>query len=221
LPILSSLLEDSTTQTIHPSDAVHRSAVIEGNVTIEEGARIFPHATVRGPCFIGKNTIIGNNAFLWGSSVGHSCVIGFGTEVKASILHNHVWTHSTYIGDSVIGDNVSFGAGGVVGNFRLDEGMISSFVGHDRIRTGLKKLGTMIGNDCRIGVHVSMNPGIKIGRGSFVSTAAVIAEDVPDGSFVSMKGGEMVIRKNTAPPPRPQDRLFFRGNVWRKSPVSA
>jgi len=221
LPLLSSLFEDSSTPTIHPSVAVHVSAVVEGNVIIEEGVRIFPHATIRGPCFIGKNTIIGNNTFLWGSSVGHSCVIGFGTEVKASVLSNHVWTHSTYIGDSVIGDNVSFGAGGVVGNFRLDEGIISSLVGQDAVRTGLKKLGTVIGDDCRIGIHVSMNPGVKIGRGSFVGTAAVVAADVPDGSFVSMKNGNMVTRKNAVPPPHPQDRLLFRGGVERKSPVPA
>lgn len=197
LPILSCLSESLSMPQIHPSATIHASAVVEGNTTIEEGVKIFPHATVRGPCFIGKNTIIGNNALVLGSSIGHSCVIGFGTEVKASILGNHVWTHSTYIGDSVIGKNVCFGAGTVVGNFRLDEGLISSVVGYDRVQTGLKKLGTMIGDDCRIGIHVSMNPGVKIGGGSFISTATVVTQDVPDGSFVFMKNGAMHIRKNT------------------------
>ncbi|OGJ57420.1 hypothetical protein A3H22_02440 [Candidatus Peribacteria bacterium RIFCSPLOWO2_12_FULL_55_15] len=213
LQILSSLLDIPLTPQIHPSVTIHTSAVVEGNVTIEKGVRIFPHATVRGPCFIGKNTIIGNNTLLWGSSIGSSCVIGFGTEVKASILGNHVWTHSTYIGDSIIGDNVCFGAGSVVGNFRLDEGLIFSMVGQDRVQTGLKKLGTIIGDDCRIGIHVSMNPGIKIGRGSFVSAATVVTKDAPDGSFVSMKNGEMIIRNNIAPPPHPHGRLLFQVNI--------
>lgn len=221
LQILPSLLDNLPMPQTHPSAIIHPSAVIEGNVTIEEGVQIFPYATVRGPCFIGKNTIIGNNTLLWGSSVGHSCVIGFSTEVKASILGNHVWTHSTYIGDSVIGENVSFGAGSVVGNFRLDEGTVSSVVGQDKVQTGLKKLGTIIGDDCRIGIHVSLNPGVKIGRGSFVSTATVVTQDVPDGSFASMQSGEMIIRRNTAAAPRPQGRLLFRGNVERKSPVPA
>lgn len=221
LPILSSFLQDLHLPKIHPSVIIHPSAVLEGNVVLEEGVQIFPHASVRGPCFIGKNTIIGNNSLVWGSSIGHSCVIGFGTEVKASILHDNIWTHSTYIGDSILGENVCFGAGSVVGNFRLDEGVISSVVGQDRVQTGLKKFGTIIGNNCRIGIHISINPGVKIGGGSFISTATTVTRDVPDESFVSMKNGEMVLRKNTTSAPRPSGRLPFRESIQRKSPVSA
>lgn len=206
---------------IPPSASIHASAVVEGNVIMEEGVRIFPHATVRGPCFIGKNTIIGNNTFLWGSSIGHSCVIGFGTEVKASILGNNVWAHSTYIGDSVVGNNVCFGAGGVTGNFRLDEQQISSIVGQEKIPTGRRKLGVIIGENCRIGMHVSISPGIKIGGGSFVGGATSITCDVPDGSFVSMDSGEMTIQKNTSSVPRPHDRLRFQEEVEGKNGETA
>lgn len=206
---------------IHPSVTLHPSAVIEGSVTLEEGVKVFPFATVRGPCFIGKNTIIGNNTLVWGSSIGHSCVIGFGTEIKASILGNHVWTHSTYIGDSVIGENVCFGAGSVTGNFRLDEESIASLVGHERISTGQKKLGAIIGDNCRIGIHVSMNPGVKIGKGSFVSTATVVQHDIPDGSFASMKYGEMRVQRNSAHPPPPNLRMPFRESVERKNQIPA
>lgn len=202
---------------IHPSASIHASAVVEGNVTIEEGVRIFPHATVRGPCFIGKNTIVGNNTLLWGSSIGCSCVMGFGTEVKASILGNSVWTHSTYVGDSVVGDNVCFGAGGVTGNFRLDEKQISSVVGQEKIPTGRRKLGAVIGKNCRIGMHVSISPGIKIGGGSFVGGAASISCDVPDRSFVSMEKGGMTIRGNVSTVPPPHDRLCFQGEVEGKN----
>lgn len=216
LCMLPTILNELSVQ-IHPTASVHASAVVEGNVTIEDGVQIFPHATVRGPCFIGKNTIVGNNALLWGSSVGCSCVVGFGTEVKASILGNNIWTHSTYIGDSVVSDNVCFGAGSVTGNFRLDERQISSVVGQEKVQTCRRKLGTMIGGGCRIGMHVSINPGIKIGGGSFVGTATAVLRDVPDGSFVSMEEGAMTIRKNTVPVPRPHDRLLFRKDVEGKS----
>lgn len=219
LSLLSSL--PLTGPNIHPSVTIHPSAIVEGDVTIEEGTQIFPCATVRGPCFIGKNTIIGNNTLVLGSSIGHSCVIGFGTELKASILGNHVWTHSTYIGDSIVGENVCFGAGSITGNFRLDEGRITSMVGQDRIQTGRKKLGAIIGDDCRIGIHVSMNPGVKIGRGVFVSTATVLQHDIPDGGFAFMKHGEMCVRRNTANPPHPNLRLLFRESVERKDQIPA
>lgn len=201
---------------IHPSVSLHPSAIVEGDVTIEEGVQVFPGATVRGPCFIGRNTIIGNNTLIWESSIGRSCVIGFGTEIKASILGNDVWTHSTYIGDSVIGENVCFGAGSITGNFRLDEGPIASLMGNERIPTGRKKLGAIIGDNCRIGIHVSMNPGVKIGEGSFISTATVVDHDIPHTSFVSMKHGEMFLRKNASPAPQPQHRLLFRKTVQGK-----
>lgn len=221
LQILSSVLEDLPAPHIHPSVTIHPSAVVEGNVTLERGVRIFPHATVRGPCFIGEDTLVGNNTLVWESSIGKSCVLGFGTEVKASILHDHVWTHSTYIGDSVVGENVSFGAGSVVGNFRLDEGVITSVVGQERVLTGRRKFGAVIGDNCRIGLHVSLNPGVKIGGGSFLGTATVVTHDIPHGSFVSMKDGEMAIQKNTASLPLPQGRLLFRGSVKGKSSVPA
>lgn len=216
LYVLPALLEGLPGH-IHPSASIHASAVIEGGVAIEEGVRIFPHATVRGPCFIGKSTIVGNNALVWGSSIGRSCVVGFGTEVKASILGNNVWTHSTYVGDSVIGDNVCFGAGSVTGNFRLDEQQIFSVVGQEKIPTGRRKLGAMIGENCRVGMHVSISPGIKIGGGSFVGGAVNVARDVPEGSFVSMNEGGMVIRKNTSQIPHPHDRLRFQEEVEGKN----
>lgn len=200
---------------------IHRTAVIEGPVVIEEGARVLPHATIVGPCFIGHHSIIGNNALVRSASVGEHCVIGFGSEVKGSALGNHIWTHSTYIGDSVVGDNVSFGAGSVTGNLRLDEEEIHTQAGPPvpngyvrageiRIPTGLKKFGTVIGGDSRIGIHVSINPGVKIGSGSFISSAALLSEDVPDGTFVKMTGVEMHVRENKSRAPQPEGRKEFR-----------
>lgn len=195
---------------IHRSADIHRTAVVEGPVVIEEGVRVLPHATIVGPAFIGKRTIIGNNALVRASSIGDDCVIGFSTEVKGSALAEHVWTHSTYIGDSLIGSNVSFGAGSVTGNLRLDEAEIETNVGATRITTGLRKFGTIIGGDSRIGIHVSINPGVKIGTGCFISSAALVSQDVPDGTFVKMEGGAMRSRPNRTRAPKPEDRKEFR-----------
>jgi acetyltransferase-like isoleucine patch superfamily enzyme len=187
--------------------------VIEGPVIIEEGVRILPHACIMGPVFIGKGSIIGNNALVRGSSVGEHCVIGYNTEVKTSILCNHVWTHSTYVGDSVIGENVSFGAGTVTGNLRLDEGEIHSAHKDDKIATGLTKFGTVIGADCRIGIHVGISPGVKIGRGTFINSGTQIETDVPEGSFVKMKDGVMQIRQNSTKSPNAAEREQYKRHV--------
>lgn len=197
LSVLPLFLADITKPQISTKASVHKSAVIDGPVKIEEGVCVLPHATIVGPASIGRGTVIGTGALVRGSSIGTDCVIGFGTEIKGSILAHHVWAHMTYIGDSVIGSNVAFGGGCVTGNFRLDEGEIHSTVGSDRIATGLTKFGVIIGSNARIGIQVGMNPGVKIGGGSFISGGVFVSSDVPDKSFVSLKNGEVTMRPNT------------------------
>lgn len=213
LHLLPLLLGEITERRIDPSAQVHPTAVIEGNVVIAEGVRVLPHATIVGPCTIGADSIIGNNALVRGSSVGEQCVIGYCTEVKNSILHSHVWTHSTYIGDSVIGANVSFGAGTVTGNLRLDEGEIFSVVKDDRLATGLTKFGAVIGDHCRIGIRVALNPGVKIGAHSFVSSGALVEHDLSEHTFARMKAGELILKENTAMAPKPAERDRYKRRI--------
>jgi len=213
LHLLPILLEELDGQSIHSSAHIHQTAVIEGPVMICENVRILPNACIVGPVFIGKNTIIGNNALVRGSSIGEHCVVGYNTEVKNSLLCDHVWTHSTYLGDSVIGENVSFGAGSVTGNLRLDEGEIHSEHREDKLPTGLTKMGTIIGRDSRIGIHVGINPGVKIGQGTFVSSGTLVDRDVPDRSFVKMKNGVLDVRENTAEAPKPEGREQYKNHL--------
>lgn len=213
LSMLPIVLGDIKEQRIDSSARIHPTAVIEGNVVIEEGVRVLPHATIVGPAYIGAHSIIGNNALVRGSSIGERCVIGYNTEVKSSVLHSHVWTHSTYIGDSVIGRNVSFGAGTVTGNLRLDEGEIVSAVGDKKLNTGLHKFGTIIGDDCRIGIRVGINPGVKIGMGSFISSGALVEQDIPVKSFARMKAGELVVKENSVEAPQPEAREQYKKAV--------
>ncbi len=212
LHLLPLLLKDTKT-SIHSTATVHSTAVIEGQVVIEEGARVLPHATIIGPSFIGRGTTIGNNALVRGSSIGRHCVVGYNTEVKSSVLADHVWTHSSYLGDSVVGENVSFGAGCVTGNLRLDEGEIASHWESEPLPSGLTKFGTIIGADCRIGIQVATNPGVKIGQGTFVAGGTCVSQDIPEGSFVNIKDGKLMVRPNEAKAPAPAEREKYRKRI--------
>ncbi|MDD5623296.1 MAG: NTP transferase domain-containing protein [Candidatus Peribacteraceae bacterium] len=218
LPLLSHLLTEITTPSIHRSASIHPSAVIEGNVIIDEGVRIFPHAAIVGPCFIGKHSVVANNALVRQASIGDRCVVGYSTEVKSSVLARDVWTHMTYIGDSIVGENVSFGAGTVLGNLRLDEGEISSVVGEESLLTHLRKFGAAIGDHCRLGIHVGTNPGVKIGQGSFIGSGTLVNQDIPERSFVSVKGGVLTIRENRSSPPTAQSRSNLHSIPKPKTP---
>ena len=120
----------------------------------------------------------------------------------------------TYLGDSIIGRNVSFGGGCMTGNLRLDEQEISSATSTAKpIGTGRTKLGLIVGDHCRFGIQVGTNPGVKVGAGCFISGGAYLMEDVPQQSYVSVKSGTTHVRPNSAAAPDMHTREGYRKNV--------
>ncbi len=173
-------------------------AVIDGEVIMEEGVRVLEGAVIRGPTYIGKNTIIGNNVLIRNSTIGKGNVIGYKTEIKHSYINNNCWFHSNYIGDSVIGDNCSFGAGAITANFRFDENTISSNVQGKPVITGHDKLGTFIGENTRIGVNASIMPGIKIGTNCSIGPQVCLNRDIePDSTII--QDTQYILRHNAGP----------------------
>ena len=60
---------------------------------------------------------------------------------------------------------------------------------------------------------MSIDPGVKIGGGTFVSSASHVSKDIPDRSFAIMKSGELSVRENFAEAPRPECRDEYRNKV--------
>lgn len=166
------------------SASISPKATVEGNVTIEANVKIFEGAVVKGPVYIGKNTIIANNALVRQSMVRNDCVVGYNTEVTRSYVGDNCWFHSNYVGDSVLENNISFGAGSILANLRLDEGEINSVIKAEKIGTSRNKLGAIIGKNVRFGVNTSIMPGVKIGSGSMIGAGLTIGQDIPDNSYV-------------------------------------
>lgn len=169
---------------ISDSASIADSATVKGDVIIEDDVKIFEGAVVNGPVYLGKGSIVANNALVRDSHLGRGCVIGYSTEVARSFLSNDVWTHSNYVGDSVIGNNVSFGAGTVTGNLRLDEKNICVDCDGNKVDSGQNKFGLVTGDNIRVGVNTSFMPGIKVGSGSFIGAGIVVAKNIFEKSFV-------------------------------------
>lgn len=170
---------------------------IEGIVAIGENVKIFENAKIIGPCYIGDNTVIGNNSIIRESSIGNNCVIGFNTDITRSYIGDDCWFHSNYIGDSVLEGNISMGAGAALANLRLDDGEIFSLVKGVRTPTGRNKLGSMIAAGARIGVNVSVMPGIKMGSKTFVGSGIILDKDIPEKSFVAPVKNSYTVGPNT------------------------
>lgn len=188
---------DKAKKNIDKSADISKNAIVKGDVIIGKNVKIFEGAIVNGPCYIGDNSVIANNALVRDSHIGENCVIGYSTEVARSFLGHDVWTHSNYIGDSVIGNNVSFGAGSVTGNLRLDEKNICVEYEGKKIDTNTNKFGLVTGDNIRVGINTSFMPGVNIGSGTFIGAGISITENLPENSFVRGES-ELKISKNTA-----------------------
>ena len=175
---------DGMKKSIDRSAKIAKNAIINGKVVIGKNVRIFDGAVINGPAYIGNNSIVATNALVRESYVGHGCIIGFSTEVARSYLQSNVWTHTNYIGDSIICNNVSFGSGAVTGNLRLDEKNIYVEVDGSRVDTRTNKFGLICGENVRVGINTSLMPGIKIGANSFIGAGIIVPENIPENSYV-------------------------------------
>ena len=155
--------------TMIPSSAVIDSHVnISGPVHIGENVRISSGTTIKGPCYIGKNVFIGHNSLIREySSIGPDSKVGYGTEVKNAVLFGKTQIgRLSFVGDSVVGENVKIGSGTMTVNYnnlgstiqiKTDEG--------EFIDTELKKLGAFIGDGSMIGANHTIGPGVSIPAG--------------------------------------------------------
>lgn len=169
------------------NEAIENST-IKGKVIMEPGSKII-NSYVEGTVYIGANTVVGPNAFIRGTTaIGANCEIGESTSLKNSILFDNIKAkHLAYIGDSVIGENVNFGAGTQIANFRFDESTINVQTEKGWANSGKKKFGAVVGDGVRFGVLSCTMPGKLIGEGSWVSSGVVVNKNVPAHSRVYVK----------------------------------
>lgn len=191
---------------------IHPTAVIEGPVVLEDDVRVMEYAKISGPAYIGKKTIIGSGTFVRESMIGEQCVVGFGTEITRSYISSQCWFHNNYIGDSVLSDDVCFGAGAVTANYRFDGKNVKSQSKNARLDTGVNKLGAVIGTNVHVGVNASIMPGVKIGSDSIVGSGVTLDADLADGSYASLLPSSYKVQKNKIKQNR-QDQEEIRKNL--------
>jgi bifunctional UDP-N-acetylglucosamine pyrophosphorylase/glucosamine-1-phosphate N-acetyltransferase len=191
------LAQEINDRRISPSAQISERAFIGDDVIIEDNVRVFENAVIRGPAYIGAGTVIGNNALVWGGcSFGAGCVIGYGSEVKHSVFGRNVWTHRTYVGDSIVSDNCSFGAGTITANYRFDEEEVKVNVGDQRIGTSTDKFGVIMAEGCRTGSNSVLMPGVKIGPNSIVGPGVTLLDDLPPNKVTLPARASYEVRDN-------------------------
>lgn len=158
----------------------------EEGVYIAKSAKVAPSAFIAPPCIIGPDAEIRHCAFIRGSAIiGAGAVIGNSTELKNCIIFDGAQVpHYNYVGDSVLGYKAHMGAGAVTSNVKADKTNVTVKVGGERLETGLRKFGAILGDFAEIGCGVVLNPGSVIGRCTNVYPQCVIRGYVPENRIV-------------------------------------
>lgn len=143
---------------------------IGANVFLGEGTVVEYGAMILGPAIIGRNCQIRHNAYIRENViVGDNCVVGNACEVKGSILFNNAQVpHFNYVGDSILGYRAHLGAGAVLSNIKLAQENVWVEMDGRCIDSGLRKFGSLVGDNTDIGCNSVLNPGSIIGRGAMV-----------------------------------------------------
>lgn len=168
---------------------------LDGNIWIAKTATVAPSASINGPAIIGKDTEVRHCAFIRGNAlVGEGCVVGNSTELKNVVLFNKVQVpHYNYVGDAVLGYKSHMGAGSICSNVKSDKALVVVKDKEERIETGLKKFGAMLGDNVEVGCGSVLNPGTVIGRNSNIYPLSPVRGCVPADSIYKNK--DEIIKK--------------------------
>ena len=166
-------------------------------IAIGKGTRIGPGAVLEGPLRIGRDCEIRAGAYLRGGCwLGDGCVVGASVEVKRAIFLDRAKApHLTYVGDSVLGRDVNLGAGTVLSNFRHDGAEIAIPTGGDKVATGRRKLGALLGDGVAVGCNSVLNPGTIVGARTQVYTGVQLRSGAyPADAIIKLRQTIEIVR---------------------------
>ena len=163
---------------------------IGDNIWVAKSAKVAPTASLNGPLIIDEDAEVRHCAFIRGNAiVGKGAVVGNSTELKNCILFDCVQApHYNYVGDSIYGYKAHTGAGVIASNLKADKSLVTVNFRGEKVPTGVKKFGAMIGDFGDIGCNTVLNPGTIIGRGTNVYPLSFVRSYVEANSIYKKQG---------------------------------
>lgn len=155
---------------------LEEGVMVRDGVKIGEGARIRCNTVIEGPAVIGPGTTIGPSAYIGpNTSIGENCFIGPFTAVRGSIVMDDtvLGTHSS-VSRSIIGHGCRIGD-----MFSIEQEENTVLI-EKRFTT--KRLGAVVGADCRLSDHVSLGPGVLLGSNCRIGPKRHVRDNLPDGT---------------------------------------
>lgn len=160
------------------------------NIWIAKSAKVFDSVYLNGPLIIDENAEVRQCAFIRGNAIiGKGATVGNSTELKNSILFDEVQTpHFNYIGDSILGYKSHTGAGAITSNLKSDKSLVTVLLDGEKVETGVKKFGAMLGDNVEVGCNSVLNPGTVIGKNTNVYPLSFVRGYVAENSIYKRLG---------------------------------
>jgi glucose-1-phosphate thymidylyltransferase len=158
---------------------VEKEVTIKGDVSIGKDTTIYSGCYIVGPVVIGEGCEIGPNACIFPSTtIGNNSVVNPFSEIRNSVIMDdtHIGSNSFIINSIIARGTI------ILNNFSCISG--DNIVEIDGEFKKLKNLGAMIGEDCNLGSHVVIDPGIIIGRKCNIESMKKITKKVPSNTKV-------------------------------------
>lgn len=159
-------------------------------IRIGRDVRIEPGAVIVGPAVLEDGVTIRTGAYVREHVVlGAGSLVGAHSEVKGSILLPGAKApHQAYVGDSILGRDVNLGAGTICSNVKNVGREVTFRVGAETVHTGLRKLGAILGDECKTGCNTVLNPGVLMGPGCVTYPNATLRGGLyPAGTLIKVR----------------------------------
>jgi len=166
-------------------------------IFIAPECRIEPGAVLVGPAILGPGTTIRTGAYVREHVIlGAGSLVGAHSEVKGSILLPGAKApHQAYVGDSILGRGVNLGAGTICSNVKNIGDEVTFRVKDRVVRTGLRKLGAILGDGCKTGCNTVLNPGVLLGPGSVTYPNATVASGAyPARTLIKVRQQQQIMK---------------------------
>lgn len=155
----------------------------DGPIYIGKNVRVFPHATLIGPVYVGDGSWIKVGAQIYeNTTIGPMCKVG--GEVEESIIHGYSnKQHAGFLGHAYIGAWVNLGADTNNSDLKNNYGKVKVQVGNQQIDTGLQFVGLTMGDHSKSAINSMFNTGTVVGVSSNIFGSGFPPKYVPSFSW--------------------------------------
>ena len=166
----------------------------DGPIIIDDDATVMEGALLRGPMYIGKNSVVKMGAKIYGgTSLGPHCKVG-GELNNVVMLGNSNKGHDGFLGNAAIGEWCNLGAATDASNLKNDYGNTRAwnYTQQKFISTGLQFCGLIMGDHSKTAIQTPFNTATVVGVGCSIFSIGFPRTFIPSFS----RGGSQGMTEN-------------------------